>query len=105
MQLTSIIAVAVVAAQGLVQGATICERVKNIVGEQLGVAMERVTDNAAFVEDLGADALDVVELIVAFEEAFNTKIPVEAARGINTVQSACNYIKLHQATQNSPIGC
>ncbi len=59
---------------------TIEERVKKIIGEQLGVKQEEVTNNASFVEDLGADSLDTVELVMALEEEFDTEIPDEEAR-------------------------
>ncbi|STH03604.1 acyl carrier protein [Escherichia coli] len=58
---------------------TIEERVKKIIGEQLGVKQEEVTNNASFVEDLGADSLDTVELVMALEEEFDTEIPDEEA--------------------------
>lgn len=68
------------------------ERVKNIVGEQLGVKVEDISDSASFVEDLGADSLDTVELVMALEEEFDTEIPDEEAEGITTVQLAIDYI-------------
>ena len=61
---------------------TIEERVKKIIGEQLGVKQEEVTNNASFVEDLGADSLDTVELVMALEEEFDTEIPDEEAEKI-----------------------
>lgn len=78
--------------------ATIFERVKKIVVEQLGVAETEVTPEANFVDDLGADSLDLVELIMALEEAFSSSskkidIPDEAAEKIVTVQDAVDYIK------------
>ena len=72
---------------------TIEERVKKIIGEQLGVKQEEVTNNASFVEDLGADSLDTVELVMALEE----EIPDEEAEKITTVQAAIDYINGHQA--------
>ena len=66
---------------------TIEERVKKIIGEQLGVKQEEVTNNASFVEDLGADSLDTVELVMALEEEFDTEIPDEEAEKITTVQA------------------
>lgn len=69
------------------------DRVKNIVVEQLGVKEEEVTSEASFVDDLGADSLDTVELVMALEEEFDTEIPDEEAEKINTVQSAIDYIK------------
>ncbi|ECW0627854.1 acyl carrier protein [Salmonella enterica subsp. enterica serovar Typhimurium] len=76
---------------------TIEERVKKIIGEQLGVKQEEVTNNASFVEDLGADSLDTVELAMALEEEFDTEIPDEEAEKITTVQAAIDYINGHQA--------
>ena len=72
------------------------ERVKAIIVEQLAVKPEDVVPEASFVNDLGADSLDTVELIMAFEEAFETEIPDEEAEQINTVQAAIDYIKSHQ---------
>lgn len=72
------------------------ERVKKIVAEQLGVKVEEVKIGAAFVEDLGADSLDTVELVMALEEEFETEIPDEEAEKITTVQLAINYITNHQ---------
>lgn len=68
------------------------ERVKKIVCEQLGVKEEEVKSSASFVEDLGADSLDTVELVMALEEEFETEIPDEEAEKITTVQLACDYI-------------
>ncbi|EEA8868516.1 acyl carrier protein [Salmonella enterica] len=76
---------------------TIEERVKKIIGEQLGVKQEEVTNNASFVEDLGADSLDTVELVMDLEEEFDTEIPDEEAEKITTVQAAIDYINGHQA--------
>jgi acyl carrier protein len=69
------------------------EQVKNIVAEQLGVKEEEVTNDASFVDDLGADSLDTVELVMALEEAFECEIPDEEAEKITTVQHAIDYIK------------
>ncbi|MBD2859668.1 acyl carrier protein [Spongiibacter sp. KMU-158] len=69
------------------------ERVKKIVAEQLGVKEEDVQENASFVEDLGADSLDTVELVMALEEEFETEIPDEEAEKITTVKLAIDYIK------------
>ncbi|MCW8127177.1 acyl carrier protein [Microbulbifer halophilus] len=69
------------------------ERVKKIVAEQLGVKEEEVKPEASFVEDLGADSLDTVELVMALEEEFETEIPDEEAEKITTVQLAIDYIK------------
>ncbi len=71
------------------------ERVKKIVCEQLGVKEGEVKSSASFVEDLGADSLDTVELVMALEEEFETEIPDEEAEKITTVQLACDYINSH----------
>ena len=68
------------------------EKVKQIIVEQLGVDEAEVTSNASFVDDLGADSLDTVELVMAFEEAFDIEIPDEDAEKIRTVQDAVDYI-------------
>ncbi len=72
------------------------DRVKKIVAEQLGVKVEEVTDAASFVDDLGADSLDTVELVMALEEEFETEIPDEEAEKITTVQLAIDYVKANQ---------
>ncbi len=72
------------------------ERVKKIVAEQLGVKEEDVKSGASFVEDLGADSLDTVELVMALEEEFETEIPDEEAEKITTVQLAIDYINTNQ---------
>ncbi len=72
---------------------TIEERVKKIVVEQLGVKEEEASNEASFVDDLGADSLDTVELVVALEEEFETEIPDEDAEKIATIQQAIDYIK------------
>ena len=69
------------------------EKVKSIIVEQLGVDEEEVTPDASFVDDLGADSLDTVELVMAFEEAFNIEIPDEAAEKIQKVKDAIEYIE------------
>ena len=69
------------------------ERVKEIICEQLGVESDEVTPAAKFIEDLGADSLDTVELVMAFEEEFNLEIPDEDAEKIATVGAAIQYIK------------
>jgi len=74
---------------------TVEERVKKIVAEQLGVKIEEVTTEASFVEDLGADSLDTVELVMALEEEFETEIPDEEAEKITKVQEAIDYINAH----------
>ena len=74
---------------------SIQERVKKIVVEQLGVSEEEVMENASFVEDLGADSLDTVELVMALEEEFECEIPDEEAEKITTVKEAIDYINAH----------
>ena len=74
----------------------IAERVKKIVVEHLGVEADKVTDNASFIDDLGADSLDTVELVKAFEEEFGIEIPDDAAEKILTVQNAIEFIKSKQ---------
>ena len=74
---------------------TIVERVTKLVCEQLGVKENEVTFEAAFVEDLGADSLDTVELVMALEEEFETEIPDEEAEKITTVKEAVDYIEAH----------
>ena len=69
------------------------ERVKKIVVEHLGVEPEKVVDNASFIDDLGADSLDTVELVMALEDEFETEIPDEEAEKITTVQQAIDYVK------------
>ncbi|HVO15605.1 MAG TPA: acyl carrier protein [Alphaproteobacteria bacterium] len=71
----------------------IAERVKKIVVEHLGVDEAKVENNANFIEDLGADSLDTVELVMAFEEEFGCEIPDDAAEKIVTVNDAIEYIK------------
>ncbi|MBH1972061.1 MAG: acyl carrier protein [Agitococcus sp.] len=68
------------------------DRVKKIVAEQLGVKLEDVKNESSFVDDLGADSLDTVELVMALEEEFETEIPDEEAEKINTVQAAIDYV-------------
>ncbi|MDH3589560.1 MAG: acyl carrier protein [Gammaproteobacteria bacterium] len=72
------------------------EQVKRIVAEQLGVKEETVTTEASFVDDLGADSLDTVELVMALEEEFECEIPDEEAEKITTVQQAIDYIMQNQ---------
>lgn len=71
----------------------IADRVKKIVVEHLGVEPEKVTDNASFIDDLGADSLDTVELVMAFEEAFGVEIPDDAAETILTVGDAVGFLE------------
>jgi acyl carrier protein len=73
------------------------EQVKSIVAEQLGVKEDEVTNSASFVDDLGADSLDTVELVMALEEEFETEIPDEEAEKITTVQLAIDFIKGRQS--------
>jgi acyl carrier protein len=73
------------------------EKVKELISKQLGVDPEQVTPEASFVEDLGADSLDTVELVMAFEEAFGVSIPDEDAEKIQKVQDAIDYIKSKSA--------
>lgn len=75
----------------------IAERVKKIVEEHLGVESDKVTEEASFIDDLGADSLDTVELVMAFEEEFNVEIPDDAAEKIQTVGDAINFIKENAA--------
>ncbi len=72
-------------------------RVKKIVVEHLGVEEGKVTETASFIDDLGADSLDTVELVMAFEEEFNVEIPDDAAEKIQTVGDAISFIKDHAA--------
>jgi acyl carrier protein len=71
-------------------------RVKKIVAEQLGVAEADIKNESSFVEDLGADSLDTVELVMALEEEFETEIPDDDAEKITTVQQAIDYVKSHK---------
>ena len=75
----------------------VAERVKKIVVEHLNVDQEKVTDNASFIEDLGADSLDTVELVMAFEEEFGIEIPDDAAESIVTVGDAVKFIEKAQS--------
>jgi len=79
------------ASQGGIAVSTL-DRVKKVVAENLNVSEQEVTPQASFVEDLGADSLDVVELVMAFEEEFQIEIPDEDAENIKTVQDAVTYI-------------
>ncbi len=74
---------------------TVEERVKKIVIEQLGVKEDEVRNDASFIDDLGADSLDTVELVMALEEEFETEIPDEEAEKIGTIQEAIDYIESH----------
>jgi acyl carrier protein len=75
---------------------TVFERVKKVIVEQLSVEETEITAEASFTADLGADSLDIVELVMAFEEEFGTEIPDEEAEKIQTVQNAVDYIEKHQ---------
>ena len=75
--------------------ASVEEKVKSIIVDQLGVNEAEVTGNASFVDDLGADSLDQIELVMAFEEAFGIDIPDEDAENIKTVQNAIDYLEAH----------
>jgi acyl carrier protein len=79
----------------MADAADILERVKKIVVEHLDVDAEKVTDKASFIDDLGADSLDNVELVMAFEEEFGIEIPDDAAEHIQTVGDAVNFIAEH----------
>ena len=74
----------------------VSEKVKSIIVEQLGVDADEVTAEASFTEDLGADSLDIVELVMAFEEEFGIEIPDEDAEKIGRVKEAVSYIEQHQ---------
>ncbi len=74
----------------------VAEKVKDIIVEQLGVDEEEVTSDASFVDDLGADSLDTVELVMAFEEEFSLEIPDEDAEKITRVKEAVEYIESHK---------
>src|SRR6516162_8898037 len=73
----------------------VAQRVKKIVVEHLGVEADKVTDNASFIDDLGADSLDTVELVMAFEEEFGCEIPDDAAEQIQTVGDAVKFLEKH----------
>jgi acyl carrier protein len=80
---------------------SVAEKVKSIIVEQLGVDADEVTPGASFTEDLGADSLDIVELVMAFEEEFGIEIPDEAAEKIGKVQEAVEYIETHQGSSGA----
>ena len=83
--------------EGIKLMSDIADRVKDIVVEHLGVEKDKVSENSSFIDDLGADSLDTVELVMAFEEEFSIEIPDDAAETITTVQDAINFIE----SQNS----
>ena len=72
------------------------QKVKGIIAEQLGVAEDEIKTTSSFIEDLGADSLDIVELVMAMEEEFEVEIPDEEAENIKTVQDAVNFITTHK---------
>jgi acyl carrier protein len=76
--------------------ATIEQKVKSIIADQLGVGEDEIKPGSSFIEDLGADSLDIVELVMAMEEEFEVEIPDEEAENIKTVQDAVNYITTHK---------
>ena len=76
--------------------ATIEQKVKNIIADQLGVGEEEIKITSSFIDDLGADSLDIVELVMAMEEEFEVEIPDEEAENIKTVQDAVSYITTHK---------
>ena len=71
------------------------ERIKEIIVEQLGIDVAQITSDASFIDDLGADSLDTVELVMAFEEEFDIEIPDEDAEKIRTVRDVVNYLNTH----------
>ena len=79
---------------------SVADKVKSIIVEQLGVDEEEVTMDASFTDDLGADSLDIVELVMAFEEEFGIEIPDEEAEKISRVKEAVTYIEQHASDQN-----
>jgi len=78
----------------------VAEKVKSIIVEQLGVEADEVTMEASFTDDLGADSLDIVELVMAFEEEFGIEIPDEDAEKIGRVKEAVDYIEQHAEQKN-----
>ena len=79
---------------------SVADKVTNIIAEQLGVDTEEVTPESSFTDDLGADSLDIVELVMAFEEEFGLEIPDEEAEKISTVRHAVEYIDQSNADEN-----
>jgi len=75
----------------------VLDRIKQIIADQLGIDEDQIVPEASFIDDLGADSLDIVELIMAFEEEFDMEIPDEDAEKIKTVQDAIDYIKNYSA--------
>jgi len=76
--------------------ANIEQKVKSIIADQLGVGEDEIKPTSSFIEDLGADSLDIVELVMAMEEEFEVEIPDEEAENIKTVQDAVNYVTTHK---------
>ena len=79
---------------------SVSDKVKAIIVDQLGVDEDEVTMEASFTDDLGADSLDIVELVMAFEEEFSIEIPDEEAEKISRVKEAVSYIEQHSSTEN-----
>jgi len=77
--------------------AEVLDKIKQIIADQLSIDEDEVVPDASFIDDLGADSLDIVELIMAFEEEFDIEIPDEDAEKIKTVQNVIDYIKNHSA--------
>jgi len=75
---------------------TVEQKVKNIIADQLGVGEEEIKQTSSFIEDLGADSLDIVELVMAMEEEFEVEIPDEEAENIKTVGDAIKYVETHK---------
>ena len=75
------------------------QKVKEIIAEELGVEMDRLSDSASFMEDLGADSLDTVELVMAFEKEFDIEIPDEEAEKLRTVGDAMTFLRTQQASE------
>jgi acyl carrier protein len=72
------------------------QKIRGIIAEQLGVAEDEIKSTSSFIEDLGADSLDIVELVMAMEEEFEVEIPDEEAENIKTVQDAINFVNTHK---------
>lgn len=77
------------------------EQVKKIISEQLGVNKENLKENTSFVDDLGADSLDIVELVMAMEEEFNIEIPDEEAEKLKTLKDVFDYVEAKSSAENS----
>jgi acyl carrier protein len=80
----------------MAEATNIEQKVKSIIAEQLGVGEDEIKPNSSFIEDLGADSLDIVELVMAMEEEFEVEIPDEEAENIKTVSDAVGYINTHK---------